>query len=60
VASSGGAWPRHRTVSAAHRTVSGAPLAAPLLVFFSKLSRVPNLYSLLVYVELYAPEINDN
>jgi hypothetical protein len=26
----------------------------------SKLCRVPNLFSLLVYVELYAPEINDN
>jgi hypothetical protein len=43
-----------------HRTVSGAPLAAPLLVFCCKLCRVPNLFSLLVYVELYAPEINDN
>jgi hypothetical protein len=27
---------------------------------FSKLCRVPNLFSLLLYVELYAPEINDN
>jgi hypothetical protein len=31
-----------------HRTVTGAPLAAPLLVFCSKLCRVPNLFSLLV------------
>jgi hypothetical protein len=44
----------------AHRTVSDAPLAAPMHVFCSKLCRVPNLFSLLVYVELYAPDINDN
>jgi hypothetical protein len=49
----GGAWP-------GHRTVSGAPLAAPRLVFCSKRCRVPNLIYLLVYVGLYAPEINDN
>jgi hypothetical protein len=51
--SSRGAWP-------GHRTVSSAPLATPFLVFCSKLGWVSNLISFLVYVELYAPEINDN
>jgi hypothetical protein len=40
--------------------VSGAPLAAPLIVFAPNLVEFPNSLSLLVYVELYAPEINDN
>jgi hypothetical protein len=39
---------------------SGAPLATPILVFCSKLCRVSNSFSLLVCVELYAPDINDN
>jgi hypothetical protein len=43
-----------------HRTVSSAPLAAPMLVFAPNFVEFPNLFSLLVYVELYAPEINDN
>jgi hypothetical protein len=43
-----------------HRTVSGAPLASPMLVFAPNFVEFPNLFSLLVYVELYAPEINDN
>jgi hypothetical protein len=43
-----------------HRIVSGAPLAAPILVFAPNLVELPNSFSLLVYVELYAPEINDN
>jgi hypothetical protein len=53
VASSRGAWP-------GHQTLSGAPLAILMLVFALKLGWVPNLISFLVYVELYAPEINDN
>jgi hypothetical protein len=40
--------------------VSGAPLAAPILVFAPNFVEFPNSFSLLVYVELYAPEINDN
>jgi hypothetical protein len=52
-------WPGHRAVSGAHRTVSGAPLVAPMLVFAPNFVEVPNLFSLLVYVELYAPDIND-
>jgi hypothetical protein len=43
-----------------HRSVSGAPLAAPILVFAPNFVELPNLFSLLVYVELYAPKINDN
>jgi hypothetical protein len=43
-----------------HRTVSGAPLAAPMLVFAPNFVEFPNSFSLLVCVELYAPEINDN
>jgi hypothetical protein len=43
-----------------HRTVSGAPLAAPILVFCSKLCRVPQLIFFVGCVELYTPEINDN
>jgi hypothetical protein len=43
-----------------HRTVSGAPLVAPILVFAPKFLEFPNSFSLLVCVELYAPEINDN
>jgi hypothetical protein len=39
--------------------VSGAPLVAPMLVFAPNFVEVPNLFSLLVYVELYAPDIND-
>jgi hypothetical protein len=42
-------WPRHRTA-----------LAAPMLVFAPNIVEFPNSFSLLVYVELYAPEINDN
>jgi hypothetical protein len=53
-------WPRHRIVSGAHQTVSGAPLAAPILGFAPNFVKLPNSFSLLVYVELYAPEINDN
>jgi hypothetical protein len=36
-----------------------APLAAPMLVFAPNFVEFPNLFSLLVYVELYAPEINE-
>jgi hypothetical protein len=43
-----------------HRTLSGAPLAAPMLVFASIFVESPNLISFLVYVEPYASEINDN
>jgi hypothetical protein len=43
-----------------HRTMSGALLAAPLLVFAPNFVEIPNSISLLVYVELYAPEINEN
>jgi hypothetical protein len=43
-----------------HRTVSGAPLAAPIFVFAPNFVEFPNSFTLLVYVELYAPEINDN
>jgi hypothetical protein len=39
--------------------VSVAPLAAPMLVFAPNFVEFPNLFSLLVYVELYAPEINE-
>jgi hypothetical protein len=53
VASSWVPWPRHRTVSS-------APLAAPVLVFAPNFVEFPNLFSSLVYVELYAPKINDN
>jgi hypothetical protein len=41
-------------------TVYGAPLAAPILDFAPTFVEFPNSFSLLVYVELYAPEINDN
>jgi hypothetical protein len=40
--------------------VSGAPLVAPMLVFAPNFVEFPNLFSLLVYVELYVHEINDN
>jgi hypothetical protein len=40
--------------------VTDAPLAAPMLVFAPNFDEFPNLLSLLVYVKLYAPEINDN
>jgi hypothetical protein len=40
--------------------VSGAPLTAPMLVFAPNFIEFPNSISLLVYVELYPPEINDN
>jgi hypothetical protein len=43
-----------------HRTVSGVPLAAPFSVFAPDFVEFPNSLSLLVYVELYAPKINDN
>jgi hypothetical protein len=43
-----------------HRTVSGAPLAAPILVFAPNFVEFSNSFSLLVYIEFYAPEINDN
>jgi hypothetical protein len=56
----GAARPGHRTVPGAQRTMSGVPLAAPMLVFAPNFVEFPNLFSLLVYVELYAPEINDN
>jgi hypothetical protein len=40
--------------------VSGAPLSAPFIVFAPNFVEFPNSLSLLVYVEFYAPEINDN
>jgi hypothetical protein len=40
--------------------MSGAPLVAPILVFAPNFVEFPNSLSLLVYVELYAPEINDS
>jgi hypothetical protein len=40
--------------------VSGAPLATPMLAFAPIFVEFPNSISLLVYVELYALEINDN
>jgi hypothetical protein len=40
--------------------VSGAPLAASILIFAPNFVEFPSLFSLLVYVGLYAPEINDN
>jgi hypothetical protein len=40
--------------------VSGAPLAATILVFAPNFVEFLNSFSLLVYVKLYAPEINDN
>jgi hypothetical protein len=43
-----------------HRTVSGAPLVAPILVFASNFVKFPNSFSLLIYVKLYALEIKDN
>jgi hypothetical protein len=46
-------WPRHRTVS-------GVPLVAPFIVFAPNFVEFPNSFSLLVYVELYAPEINND
>jgi hypothetical protein len=46
-------WPRHRTVS-------DAPLAAPMLVFAPNFVEFPT-YSLCWFMfELYAPEIKDN
>jgi hypothetical protein len=50
----------HEVPRPGHRTVSGAPQAAPKLVFAPNFVELPNSFSLLVYVELYAPEINDN
>jgi hypothetical protein len=46
--------------SLGHETVSGAPLAVPIIVFAPNFVEFPNPLSLLVYVELYAPEINSN
>jgi hypothetical protein len=46
--------------SLGHRTVSGVPLTASILVFAPNFVEFPNSFSLLVYVELYAPKINDN
>jgi hypothetical protein len=43
-----------------HWTVFGAPLDAPILIFDPNFVEFPNSFSLLVYVELYAPKINDN
>jgi hypothetical protein len=40
--------------------VLGAPLAAPFIVIAPNFVEFPNLLSLLVYIELHAPEINDN
>jgi hypothetical protein len=53
---------RHISLSVfgAHRTVSGSPLAALLLVFAPNFVEFPNLFPFLVYVELYAPDINEN
>jgi hypothetical protein len=42
-------------VYGAHRTLSDAPLAAPLQVFAPIFGWVPNLISFLVYCEPYAP-----
>jgi hypothetical protein len=44
-------------VSGAHRTMSGAPLAAPILVFAANFVEFPNSFSLFVYVELYVSEL---
>jgi hypothetical protein len=38
--------------------MSGAPLVAPILVFAPNFVEFPNSLSLLVYVEIYASEIN--
>jgi hypothetical protein len=43
-----------------HRTKSDALLAAPTLVFAPNFVEFPNSIYLLVNVELYTPEINDN
>jgi hypothetical protein len=40
--------------------VSGAPLAAPMLVLAPNFDEFPNLFYLLVYVEFYVHEINEN
>jgi hypothetical protein len=40
--------------------VSGAPLAAPFIVFAPNFVEFPNSFSLLVYVELYALETYDD
>jgi hypothetical protein len=40
--------------------VSGAPLAAPILVFAPNFVEHPKSFSLLVYVELYDPDKNSN
>jgi hypothetical protein len=40
--------------------VSGAPLAAPMLVFAPNFIEFPSSIYLFVYFELYAPKINDN
>jgi hypothetical protein len=50
---SGVPWP-------GHRTVSGVPLAAPNSVFAPNFVEFPDSLFLLVYVELYAPEIKHN
>jgi non-ribosomal peptide synthetase component F len=52
--------PVHGVPWLGHRTVSGAPLATPMLVFAPNFVEFFNLFSLLVYAKLYAPEINDN
>jgi hypothetical protein len=49
----------HRTLFGAHRTLSGAPLAAHSQVLCSKCIWVPNWISFLVCVEPYAPKIED-
>jgi hypothetical protein len=40
--------------------VSGAQLAAPILVFDPNFVEFPHSFALLGYVELYAPNINDD
>jgi hypothetical protein len=47
-------------VSDARRTVSGVQQTAPFSVLAPIFVEFPNSLSLLVYVELYAPKINDN
>jgi hypothetical protein len=42
------------------REVLGLDMQQQCFVFAPNFLELPNLFSLLVYVELYAPEINDN
>jgi hypothetical protein len=51
--------PVHEVPRPGHQTVSYAPLAAPFSVFAPNFVESPNLFSLLVYIELYAAKIND-